>query len=101
MTDNKLLRRIILSFRDWGRDCWCGAGKDNSCGKRFKQKFANLPFGYDHKYVYSHVGYNLKITDMQAAIGCAQLKKLPGFVQIRNSNFKRLYEHFKKHERYF
>ena len=81
-TDDTLLKRLVESFRDWGRDCWCPSGKDNTCGNRFGQQFGELPFGYDHKYVYSHFGYNLKVTDMQAAIGCAQLEKLPGFVEI-------------------
>ncbi|MBU1924548.1 MAG: lipopolysaccharide biosynthesis protein RfbH, partial [Candidatus Omnitrophica bacterium] len=76
LTNDPLLKRIILSFRDWGRDCWCEPGYDNTCYRRFTQKFGKLPFGYDHKYVYSHIGYNLKITDMQAAIGVAQLDKL-------------------------
>jgi len=101
LTDNPLLHKIILSFRDWGRDCWCDTGHDNTCGKRFTQEFGNLPLGYDHKYVYSHIGYNLKITDMQAAIGVAQLKKLPGFIEARKNNFKYLYEIFKQYERYF
>ena len=77
---------IAESFRDWGRDCWCPPGKDNSCKKRFGWKMADLPEGYDHKYIYSHVGYNLKVSDMQAAIGCSQLKKLPGFIETRNRN---------------
>lgn len=75
-TNNPLLKKIILSMRDWGRDCWCESGVDNTCNSRFTQKFANLPVGYDHKYVYSHFGFNLKATDMQAAIGCAQLDKI-------------------------
>lgn len=90
VTDNALLDKIIRSLRDWGRECWCDPGKDNSCGRRFAKKFGRLPKGYDHKYVYSHIGYNLKITDMQAAIGVAQLKKLPRFIEIRKSNFARL-----------
>lgn len=81
ITNNTQLKRLVDSFRDWGRDCWCSPGKDNSCKKRFKQKFSELPYGYDHKYVYSHFGYNLKVTDMQAAIGCAQLEKLPSFIK--------------------
>ncbi|MFH1442343.1 MAG: lipopolysaccharide biosynthesis protein RfbH [Candidatus Omnitrophota bacterium] len=101
LTNNPLLKRIIMSFRDWGRDCWCGSGKDDSCGKRFSQKFADLPYGYDHKYVYSHIGYNLKVTDMQAAIGCAQLEKLQGFIEARKNNFKFLYGIFKKYKNYF
>ncbi len=82
-----LLKRIVESFRDWGRDCWCDPGKDNTCGKRFNWQLGELPHGYDHKYTYSHVGYNLKATDMQAAVGVAQLKKLPGFIQQRRDNF--------------
>jgi dTDP-4-amino-4,6-dideoxygalactose transaminase/intein/homing endonuclease len=101
LTNDPLLRRIILSFRDWGRACWCEPGHDNTCGKRFSQQFGGLPFGYDHKYVYSHIGYNLKITDMQAAIGVAQLKKLPQFIEARKRNFAYLHNHLKKYERYF
>lgn len=89
-TDDALLHRIVESFRDWGRDCWCPSGKDNTCSNRFGQQFGELPFGYDHKYVYSHFGYNLKVTDMQAAIGCAQLEKLPGFIESRKKNWKLL-----------
>lgn len=89
-TDNPLLHRIICSFRDWGRDCSCPSGHDNMCGHRFDGQYGELPPGYDHKYVYSHFGYNLKATDMQAAIGCAQLKKLPHFVKRRRHNFERL-----------
>lgn len=89
-TNDMLLKRLIESFRDWGRDCWCPSGKDNTCGNRFGQQFGELPFGYDHKYVYSHFGYNLKVTDMQAAIGCAQLEKLPGFIEARKKNWKLL-----------
>lgn len=89
-TDNALLNKIIRSFRDWGRDCVCPSGKDNLCGHRFDKQYGELPIGYDHKYVYSHFGYNLKATDMQAAIGCAQLDKFPDFVERRKSNFTRL-----------
>jgi len=101
LTSDPLLKKIILSFRDWGRDCWCEPGHDNTCGKRFSQQFGKLPFGYDHKYIYSHIGYNLKITDMQAAIGCAQLEKLPEFIEIRKNNFEYLYNYLKKYEKYF
>lgn len=89
-TDNPLLNKIIRSFRDWGRDCVCPSGKDNICGNRFSKQYGELPLGYDHKYVYSHFGYNLKVTDMQAAIGCAQLDKFPSFVEKRKANFNRL-----------
>lgn len=91
-TDNALLHKCIRSFRDWGRDCACPSGKDNQCGHRFGRQYGELPFGYDHKYVYSHFGYNLKATDMQAAVGCAQLKKLPGFIARRRKNFASLLE---------
>jgi len=91
-TDNPLLHKIIRSMRDWGRDCMCPSGQDNLCGHRFDKQYGELPLGYDHKYVYSHFGYNLKATDMQAAVGCAQLKKLPDFVTRRRENFKRLKE---------
>ena len=86
-TNNSELITIAESFRDWGRDCYCDPGCENTCGKRFSQKFGGLPQGYDHKYTYSHLGYNLKISDMQAACGLAQLKRLPGFIKKRNSNF--------------
>jgi len=89
-TNDALLNKIIRSFRDWGRDCACPSGKDNLCGHRFDKQYGELPLGYDHKYVYSHFGYNLKATDMQAAIGCAQLKKFPSFVECRRKNFNRL-----------
>ena len=91
-TDNPLLHKIIRSMRDWGRDCMCPSGQDNLCGHRFDKQYGELPLGYDHKYVYSHFGYNLKATDMQAAIGCAQLQKLPEFTKQRRANFKRLKE---------
>lgn len=99
-TDNPTLKKIILSFRDWGRDCWCDPGQDNTCGKRFSRQLGKLPFGYDHKYVYSHIGYNLKATDLQAAVGVAQLKKLPEFIEKRQENFSGLYEGLKKYEKY-
>ncbi|MFA6548454.1 MAG: lipopolysaccharide biosynthesis protein RfbH [Candidatus Margulisiibacteriota bacterium] len=91
-TNNYLLHKIVNSLRDWGRDCWCASGQDNTCGKRFTQKFGELPLGYDHKYVYSHFGYNLKATDLQAAIGCAQLEKLPAFIEARKKHWRMLRE---------
>jgi len=91
-TNNKDLTRIIESMRDWGRDCWCPSGKDNTCGKRFEHQLGELPFGYDHKYTYSEFGYNLKASDMQAAVGCAQLDKLSGFIAKRRQNYHRLFE---------
>lgn len=94
-TDNPLLNKIIRSMRDWGRDCVCASGQDNLCGHRFDRQYGELPFGYDHKYVYSHFGYNLKATDMQAAIGCAQIEKFPSFVERRRHNFDRLYKALK------
>ncbi|MBR4131682.1 MAG: lipopolysaccharide biosynthesis protein RfbH [Oscillospiraceae bacterium] len=89
-TNDPLLHRLILSYRDWGRDCICPSGRDNFCGHRFDGQFGELPRGYDHKYVYSHFGYNLKVTDLQAAIGCEQLKKFPGFIERRRHNWQRL-----------
>jgi CDP-6-deoxy-D-xylo-4-hexulose-3-dehydrase len=89
-TNNPILNRAIRSFRDWGRDCVCPSGKDNLCGHRFDRQYGELPIGYDHKYVYSHFGYNLKVTDMQAAVGCAQLKKFPHFIERRRYNFNKL-----------
>jgi CDP-6-deoxy-D-xylo-4-hexulose-3-dehydrase len=97
VTDDDELARIVRSLRDWGRDCYCTGGKNNTCGKRFSQQFGSLPFGYDHKYVYSHIGYNLKLTDMQAAIGCAQLDKLEGFIASRKQNHRRLMDTFSKY----
>ena len=94
-TNNARLSRIVLSMRDWGRDCWCQTGKDNTCARRFSHQFKRLPKGYDHKYVYSHFGYNMKATDMQAAVGCAQLKKLKDFTKKRQANFNTLYERLK------
>lgn len=94
-TDSALLNKIIRSFRDWGRDCVCPSGVDNLCGHRFDRQYGELPLGYDHKYVYSHFGYNLKATDMQAAIGCAQIEKFPSFVERRRHNFDRLYNGLK------
>lgn len=87
LTDKPNLQTLIESFRDWGRDCWCEPGKDNTCGKRFEWQLGSLPFGYDHKYTYSHIGYNLKATDMQAALGASQLTKLPTFIARRKENF--------------
>lgn len=101
VTNDTQLKRLIESFRDWGRDCWCEPGCDNSCGKRFGWKLGKLPFGYDHKYIYSHIGYNLKITDMQAAIGVEQLKKLPLFIEARKRNFRMLFDGLKKYDDYF
>lgn len=94
-TNSPLLKKIALSIRDWGRDCWCESGVDNTCGCRFTRQFGKLPLGYDHKYVYSHFGYNLKATDLQASIGCAQLVKFPQFVAQRKANFVQLYEGLK------
>lgn len=91
-TDNPLLHRLILSYRDWGRDCICPSGRDNYCGHRYDGQYGELPQGYDHKYVYSHFGYNLKVTDLQAAIGCEQLKKFPSFIERRRHNWDRLYK---------
>jgi CDP-6-deoxy-D-xylo-4-hexulose-3-dehydrase len=100
-TNNMRLKRIAESFRDWGRDCYCEPGKDNTCNKRFGWKLGDLPFGYDHKYTYSHMGYNLKITDMQAACGLAQLNKLELFINKRKENFNFLYSLLKEFEDYF
>jgi CDP-6-deoxy-D-xylo-4-hexulose-3-dehydrase len=92
LTNSPNLKVIIESFRDWGRDCWCEPGKENTCGKRFDWQLGDLPCGYDHKYTYSHIGYNLKATDMQAALGASQIEKLPHFIQRRKENFQRLFE---------
>jgi len=99
-TNNSDLKRIIESFRDWGRDCYCQPGKDNTCGKRFGWQLGTLPFGYDHKYTYSHLGYNLKISDMQAACALAQLDRLPGFVEVRKRNFNVLKDRLKTCEEF-
>ncbi|OGH71450.1 MAG: lipopolysaccharide biosynthesis protein RfbH [Candidatus Magasanikbacteria bacterium RIFCSPLOWO2_01_FULL_43_20b] len=100
-TSDNLLNGIIRSVRDWGRDCYCKTGHDNTCGMRFGWQLGDLPFGYDHKYIYSEIGYNLKLTDIQAAIGVAQLGKLEGFIKKRKDNFKFLYDSLKKYEEYF
>jgi len=100
-TNNPILKKIMLSMRDWGRDCWCESGKDNTCKRRFSEKYGTLPYGYDHKYVYSHLGYNFKITDMQAAIGCAQLGKLVLFIEKRKANFQYLYNSLHELDEYF
>jgi CDP-6-deoxy-D-xylo-4-hexulose-3-dehydrase len=92
LTQKPAMRTLVESFRDWGRDCWCAPGKDNTCGKRFDWQLGDLPHGYDHKYTYSHIGYNLKMTDMQAAVGVAQLGKLDGFIARRRVNFQKLRE---------
>ena len=95
LTNRPKLKTLVESFRDWGRDCWCDPGKENTCGKRFEWQLGELPYGYDHKYIYSHIGYNLKLTDMQAAVGVAQLKKLPRFIKVRKHNWRLLYEGLK------
>ena len=100
-TGDEQLAKILKSFRDWGRDCFCAGGENNTCGKRFSQQLGTLPFGYDHKYVYSEIGYNLKMTDMQAAIGTAQIDKLPEFCNRRKENFKRYNKIFGKYSDYF
>ena len=100
-TNSIKLKMIAESFRDWGRDCYCEPGKDNTCNKRFEWKLGDLPFGYDHKYTYSHLGYNLKITDMQAACGVSQLSKLDGFINQRITNHAYLYDKFKKFEQQY
>ena len=101
VTNDDTLAKLVRSFRDWGRDCYCSGGENNTCGKRFSQQFGNLPFGYDHKYVYSEIGYNLKMTDMQAAIGAAQMEKLQDFCTKRRKNFRRYNQIFEKHDSYF
>ena len=100
LTNSPKLKPLVESFRDWGRDCWCDPGKDNTCGKRFEWQLGELPYGYDHKYIYSHIGYNLKLTDMQAAVGVAQLKKLPSFIETRKRNWWLLYEGLKPFEEF-
>lgn len=101
VTNNSLIHKSLRQFRDWGRDCWCDTGRDNTCRKRFGWKLGQLPHGYDHKYIYSQIGYNLKSTDFQAGIGVAQLKKLPSFIKKRKENYQSLYKFFKKYEKYF
>lgn len=101
LTDRPLLATLVESFRDWGRDCWCDPGKENTCGKRFDWELGRLPCGYDHKYTYSHIGYNLKLTDPQAAVGLAQLAKLPAFIEARRRNFGFLYDSLKPLEHLF
>ncbi len=101
ITDDNQLYRILMSIRDWGRDCWCPPGKDNSCKNRFNMQLGKLPFGYDHKYTYSHLGYNLKITDWQAACALSQLSKLDGFIEKRKANFTKLFMGLKQFENYF
>ncbi|MDD2576465.1 MAG: lipopolysaccharide biosynthesis protein RfbH [Bacteroidales bacterium] len=100
-TNDPQLAKLVRAFRDWGRDCYCMGGENNTCGKRFTQQFGNLPLGYDHKYVYSEIGYNLKMTDIQAAIGSAQMDKLPEFCEKRKNHFKKHYEIFSKYPQYF
>lgn len=101
ITNDSELYKIIMSVRDWGRDCWCPPGKDNTCRKRFGMQLGKLPFGYDHKYTYSHLGYNLKITDWQAALGVSQLAKLDGFIKKRRDNFSYLYNRMSHLDKYF
>ena len=100
-TDSPKLKKIIESFRDWGRDCWCEAGIDDSCGKRFGWDLGDLPKGYDHKYIYSHIGYNLKVTDMQASVGLAQLDKIDWFIEARKNNHDYFLKHLKKYKEFF
>ena len=100
MVKKASMKKIVESLRDWGRDCWCPPGKDDTCGRRFDWQLGDLPYGYDHKYVYSHIGYNLKMTDMQAAVGVAQLEKLPDFIDRRNANWKRLHKGLKPLEEF-
>ncbi len=101
VTNNPLIYRSNRQFRDWGRDCWCAPGEDNTCGTRFKWKLGDLPKGYDHKYIYSQIGFNLKLTDFQAALGVAQLKKLPDFIEARKANYKKWYAYFEQYEQFF
>jgi CDP-6-deoxy-D-xylo-4-hexulose-3-dehydrase len=101
LTDRQQLKTLVETFRDWGRDCWCEPGRDNTCGKRFNWQQGDLPHGYDHKYIYSHIGYNMKLTDMQAAVGVAQLNKLHAFIEVRRRNFQALYAGLKDMEEFF
>jgi CDP-4-dehydro-6-deoxyglucose reductase, E1 len=101
VTNSSLIYKANRQFRDWGRDCWCDTGKDNTCRKRFEWQLGDLPYGYDHKYIYSQIGYNLKLTDFQAGIGVAQLKKLPVFIEKRKANYKELYAFFQTHSQFF
>jgi CDP-4-dehydro-6-deoxyglucose reductase, E1 len=101
LTPKKPMRKIIESLRDWGRDCWCVPGAENTCNRRFDWQLGDLPYGYDHKYTYSHIGYNLKMTDMQAAVGVAQLAKLPSFIERRRANWQRLRDGLAHLEEYF
>lgn len=101
LTDSPKLKTLAESFRDWGRDCWCEPGKDNTCGKRFEHQLGELPYGYDHKYTYSHIGYNLKATDMQAAVGLAQMQKVEGFIELRRANFEYLHKNLQDLQEYF
>ena len=94
------LKKLVESFRDWGRDCWCDPGRDDTCGKRFQWQLGDVPYGYAHKYIYSRLGYNLKLTDMQAAVGVAQLQKLPQFIQKRKENWRFLYQGLKPFEEF-
>ena len=100
-TNNTMLMKIVNSLRDWGKDCSCPSGVDDKCGKRFKGQYGQLPYGYDHKYVFSHFGYNLKATDMQAAIGCEQIDKLSGFIQRRKENWDKLHEELSDQSEFF
>jgi CDP-6-deoxy-D-xylo-4-hexulose-3-dehydrase len=100
LTNAPALKKLVESFRDWGRDCWCLPGEANTCGKRFEWQLGELPYGYDHKYIYSHIGYNLKATDLQAAIGVAQLKKLPRFIEVRRQNFQLLKDGLRRWEKF-
>jgi CDP-4-dehydro-6-deoxyglucose reductase, E1 len=101
LTNSPMIAKVVESLRSWGRGCWCEPGRDNTCGKRFSHTYEDLPFGYDHKYVYQRLGYNLKITDMQGALGYSQLQKLPDFIAARRHNWQRLYDGMKKWEKYF